>query len=183
MLVKNVRANINKNSIRIRTVGDVDKFHAVLNDCKNAAEKLRVSVKGSQDFKHNWILSVVLLQISKDVIHHHVFSDAIEKKEMAKSIWEEEIKNGHPSIYLEFVNAERNRIVHEYKIGWSYKPQRNAILTRGTAVLVRGSSIMTVSRPEEFQFDIPPYTNRDPVSLVDEAINWLDNVVRRIESL
>ncbi len=85
---------------------------------------------------------------------------------------------GEPSIYLRFVNAERNNIVHEYKVGFSYTP--GGVFTVGTGIVIVGNAVATFN--PSLKYVVPPFDNRPPLELVQEAIAWFDGVAARFEA-
>ena len=115
---------------------DTTKVRLVLADCEIALEELIETKSDETRFRLRWISALALLQTCKDVVFNVMLAGDRKSSAyvVAKRIFDEEIRNGAPSIYLEFVNKERNKICHEYKLGFVFDKRKFWSLGGGRAI-------------------------------------------------
>lgn len=139
----------------------------VLEDCRGAVEEIGGGVQGSA-WRRRWVTAVVLLRTVGHVLGKIDVNISPKYKSAIGDAWSQlgQSKPQH-AIFWEFIEAERNNIIHEYEVG------------AGQGVTVH----LGQNKPTEHHYLINagPYKGRDQREVLGEAIVWWENYLDGID--
>jgi hypothetical protein len=155
----------------------------VLEDCRQALEEIKDGVMGRQ-WRIRWVAAVTLLRTVGYVLDKvDGLSDPLLKQIIDKE-WEKlKRMNPQPTIFGEFIEAERNNIIHEYKFMAGQGVTVHAAIV--SVDLKTGHQTSGPSLPTLYHYTINegPYKGRDQRELLQEAIDWWEEYLDRIDKV
>lgn len=140
----------------------------VLEDCRSAVEEIDHGVQG-RAWRIRWVAAVVLLRTVGYVLAKIDSNLSPAYRSAIGEAWSQlNHSKPQPAIFWEFVEAERNNIIHEYEIGAG----QGVTVHLGQAKLVEHHYLVNTG----------PFAGRDQREVLREAIAWwevyLDNIDR-----
>jgi hypothetical protein len=144
----------------------------VLEDCRGAVEEISDGVQGST-WRRRWVTAVTLLRTVGYVLKSIDVKTSPKYERAIDAAWIQlgQSKRQNP-IFWEFIEAERNNIIHEYELG-----------------VGQGATVhLGQSKPTEHHYlvNTGPYAGRDQREVLQEAIAWwetyldgIDRVIKR----
>jgi hypothetical protein len=89
----------------------------VLEDCRGAVEEIAGGVQG-RAWRRRWVAAVVLLRTVGYVLATIDVNISTKYKSAIDAAWSQLGQSKpQPAIFWEFIEAERNNIIHEYEVG------------------------------------------------------------------
>ncbi len=154
----------------------------VLEDCKGALEDFKDGVQGGE-WRRRWIISVVLLRTVGYVLEKVDASTDPVLKKINDAEWAK-LKGSYPEprIFWEFIEKERNIIIHEYQIsagqGVTIRPG-TLHLNLKTGEQSHGESLPTLYH---YTINSGYYKGKQQKDVLNEAIEWWDKYLANIET-
>lgn len=139
----------------------------VLEDCRGAVEEIGNGIQGPA-WRRSWVAAVVLLRAVGHVLRKIDSSISPAYKRAIDEAWDElGSTKPEPLIFWQFIEAERNNIIHEYKVGAG----------QGATVHIGQN------KPTEHHYFINtgPFAGRDQRHVLQEAIIWWEDYLDRVD--
>jgi len=139
----------------------------VLDDCRGAVEEIFDGIQGPA-WRRRWVTAVTLLRTVGYVLRKVDAKISPDYKRAIEAAWLDISKSKpHPSIFWEFIDAERHNIIHEYEIG------------AGQGVTI----FLGQKKPPENQYllNTGPFVGRDQRVVLREAISWWETYLDAID--
>ena len=139
----------------------------VLEDCRGAVDEIGDGIQG-RAWRRRWVAAVVLLRTVGYVLGKIDVNIGPRYKVAIDAAWKQ--LNGskpRPVIFWEFIEAERNNIIHEYEVG------------AGQGATVH----LGQNKPIENHYlvNTGPFTGRDQRDVLREAIEWWESYLNAID--
>jgi hypothetical protein len=153
----------------------------VLEDCRQALEEIKDGVMGRQ-WRIRWVAAVALLRTVGYVLKEVDSSNDRLLKQIIKEEWENlKQTRPQPTIFWEFIGAERHNIIHQYKI----TAGQGVTIRPGTMYidLKTGHQSSGPSLPTLYNYTINEgsYKGLDQREVLQEAIDWWEKYLDRID--
>ena len=130
----------------------------VLEDCRGSIEEIGGGVQG-RAWRRRWVASVVLLRTVGYVLARiDANIDSRYKSAIDNAWFQLSQSKPQPAIFWEFIDAERNNIIHEYEVG------------AGQGVTVHLGQ--NVSVEHHYVVNTGPFAGRDQRDVLKEAVAW-----------
>lgn len=153
----------------------------VLADCEIAYTLLMREEKDSPTWKVHWVACLALLRTVGSVLEK-VDKKADEKhKQVITNKWNEwnSEKAAHP-IFWNFIKAERDNLVKEYRFG--VEPEPNYLVTEDGDRIVTDQGDAIATEDDYFRLSHVEFENREGRNVIREAINWWQKQLEGIEA-
>ena len=140
----------------------------VLEDCRGAIDEIGGGIQG-RAWRRRWVAAVVLLRTVGYVLAKIDVNISPRYEAAIKAAWKP-LKNAkpEPAIFWDFIEAERDNIIHEYEVG------------AGQGVTVH----LGQSRPVEHHYlvNTGPFAGRDQRVVLREAVAWWEQYLDAIDN-
>lgn len=139
----------------------------VLNDCREVIEEISGGVQGSQ-WRIRWVAAVVLLRTVGYVLSSVDKNINESYRQAIDEAWSKlKSTKPEPKIFWEFIDAERNNIIHEYKVGAG----------QGVTVYLGQNR----DSDNHYLINTGQYKGRNQRDVLLEAIQWWESYLDEIE--
>lgn len=139
----------------------------VLEDCRGAIEEITEGVQG-RVWRRRWVTAVVLLRTVGYVLAKIDINISSSYNQAINDAWTRlnQTKLNTP-IFWQFIDAERNNIIHEYEVGAG----------QGATVHL-GQNKPTV---HHYLINTGPYSGRDQRDILRAAVSWWESYLDGID--
>lgn len=153
----------------------------VLEDCKIALNEIQDGITG-REWRVRWVAAVALLRAVGHVLDKVDAPGDPLLRRLVDDAWRRlEESKPNPAVFWQFIEEERNHILKEYRIGAG----QGVTIRLGTAHLdlQSGEQWSEPGLPTLYHYTVNsgPYEGRDQREVLQEAIDWWDAYLGRIE--
>jgi hypothetical protein len=153
----------------------------VLADCEIAHQLLRKESMECATWRPHWVLCLTLLRAVGHVLDKVDGEADVKHRAAISAKWEEwkaDIEENR--IFWDFIDAERNNLLKEYKFGVEAEPTYLALEEGGRLLTEEGAPL----RMEEdfFRLSHVGFENKEGRDVIDEAIKWWREQLDAIEA-
>jgi hypothetical protein len=139
----------------------------VLEDCRGAIDEIGGGIQG-RAWRRRWVAAVVLLRTVGYVLGKIDINISQKYKHAIEVAWGQlNQSKPQPEIFWEFIEVERNNIIHEYEVG------------AGQGATVH----LGQDKPTEHHYlvNTGPFAGRDQRDVLREAIAWWETYLDGID--
>jgi hypothetical protein len=149
-----------------------------LADCTAAHSLLKKEKKENTTWRVHWVACLALLRAVGHVLDK---ADGAEHRSVVKTKWDEwkADKNAN-AIFWNFIEAERNNLLKEYKFG--VEPEPTYIVTEEGDRIVTEKGDPIVTEDDFFRLSHVGFENQEGRDVIAEAIEWWRKQLDEIEA-
>ena len=153
----------------------------VLADCETAHQLLKKEKMESATWRVHWVGCLALLRAVGDILHKVDGKADTKHRDVITAKWDDWCADKlATAIFWDFIRAERNNLLKEYKFGVEPGPvylvdeEGNRLTTEDAEPFVTGDDFFNLSHVG--------FENREGRDVIDEAIEWWRKQLDEIEA-
>ena len=168
-----------------------DRARVVLNDCRCALSKHTSGLQG-EEFRVSWVALVSLLRTVGYVLNEEDSTRSASLEQAIDSAWADlKRTKPKPEIFWEFIDKERQSVLHCYRVGVSRMASEPATPGRLNISFDLGSMEGKTGRVARVRFSGPMvitskialghFSGRNELEVAAEAVEWWQQYLDRVD--